>query len=78
MYVMEIAEPTCWNKKRKIVQIVPWEMIIIKTDLVINGVKLGQYDAINQMWVVLRRVIGQSCIEFNQLIHRLISHQSLA
>ena len=48
------------------------------TYLVIDGVKFGENDAINQTWVIRHWEISQSLVELLQLIHCFIPHQGLS
>lgn len=74
---MEMAEPTCWEvkeRKREISSLKNGnQKKVFYTYLIVDGVKLGQNDAINQVWIVLGRVISQSCIEFDQLVNGFIA-----
>ena len=45
---------------------------------IVNGVKLGEHDSIDEMRIVLIGMIGQSGVEFDQLIHGFVADQSLA
>ena len=47
------------------------------TYLVINGVKLGEQNAVNQARVFSHGEISQSLVKLLQLIHRLVPHQGL-
>lgn len=46
--------------------------------LVVNGVKLGQNNAIDNVRILVRRIIGQSLVEFNQLIYGFISYEGFS
>lgn len=50
---------------------------IAYADLVINSVKLGQDNAINQSWLGGVGVVSQGLVELGQLVHCFIAHQSL-
>ena len=47
------------------------------TDLVINGVKLGEQDAINETWVLLVGEVCQSLVKLGQLVDCLVTHECL-
>ena len=47
------------------------------TYLVINGIKLGEQNAVNQARVFSHGEISQSLVELLQLIHSLVPHQGL-
>ena len=48
------------------------------TNLIINGVKFGEQDAIDQTRVFTHRIICQSLVKLFQLIHCLVTNQSLS
>ena len=47
------------------------------TDLVVDGVKLGEDDAVDEAWLGVVGVVGQRLVELGQLVHRLVAHQRL-
>lgn len=49
----------------------------IATHLIINSVKLGEEDTINNLRVITGGMVSQSTVELHQLVHRLIPYQSL-
>ena len=48
------------------------------SNLVINRIKFGEDYAIDQMRVLLLRVISEGRIEFHQLVNGFVAHQGLA
>ena len=48
------------------------------TDLVIDGVKLGEKYPINNMWLLCIRVVSQCPVELDKLVHCLVAHQGLS
>ena len=46
------------------------------THLVINGVKLGEKYPIDEARILGIRVVSQCPVELDELVHRLIAHQS--
>lgn len=53
------------------------QRIITSLYLVINSVKLGENDSVDEARVCHVGVVGQGLVELGQLIHGLIPHQRL-
>lgn len=49
-----------------------------ETDLVVDGVELGEHDAVDELWVVSAGVVGQGSVELDQLVHCFVAHERLA
>ena len=49
----------------------------VHTHLVINGVKLGEKYPIDETRLFGIRVVSQCSVELDELVHRLVAHQSL-
>ena len=49
----------------------------VHTHLVINGVKLGEKDSIDETRLFGIRVVSQCSVELDKLVHCLVAHQSL-
>lgn len=49
-----------------------------KTHLVINGVKLGEDDAINKVRIVSRWVVSKGLVELDQLVDSFVAHKGFA
>ena len=49
-----------------------------RPDFVIDGVELGENDAIDSVWMVAGGMVGKSCIELDKLINCFVANQSLA
>ena len=46
--------------------------------LIIDGIELGQHNAIDEPWISHLRVVGQRLVELGQLVDGFVAHQSLA
>ena len=49
-----------------------------RPNFVIDGVKLGQNDAVDSVRIVAGGMIGESCVELDKLINCFVAHKSLA
>ena len=46
--------------------------------LIIDGIELGEDDAVDDLRARLRGVVGEGAVKLDQLIHGLVAHQRLA